>query len=88
MRWPSGTIVAGPGPEDPRWADLGGASYIAFESADPNDHYRPWLEKNVGRQGRDWDWYMGNTDVVDNRLTIRIRKSKGTWASVAALTWA
>ena len=23
-------------------------------SADPNDHYRPWLQEHVGRQG--WDW--------------------------------
>lgn len=27
-----------------------------FLSSDPNDHYRAWLEANIGRQGWDWDW--------------------------------
>ena len=35
VRWPKGMIVAGPGPEDPRWKDWGGAAYITFESATP-----------------------------------------------------
>lgn len=41
-----------------------------FESNDPNDHWRPWLESNVGRQGWDWDWRLdsrlqGNYDNVE-----------------------
>jgi len=23
---------------------------------EPNVHYRPWLEENIGRQGVAWDW--------------------------------
>lgn len=86
--WPTGTIVAGPGPADPRWQDWGGAAYIKFESADPNDHYRPWLEANVGRQGWDWNWDVVGDDMTLNRISIKFRRKKAQWATVAALRWA
>jgi len=87
VAWPTGMIVAGPGPEDPRWHDWGGAAYITFESADPNDHYRPWLEKHVGKQGWDWNWGMADRDATDNRLTIKFRQKHAQWATMAALMW-
>ena len=87
VKWPVGTIVAGPGPEDPRWQDWGGAAYITFESADPNDHYRPFLEQHVGRQGWDWNWGMADRDATDNRLTIKIRRNKAIYATIAAMRW-
>ena len=87
VKWPKGMIVAGPGPEDPRWHDWGGAAYITFESADPNDHYRPWMEKNVGKQGRDWNWGLAGNDTSENRLTIKFRKSKEQYATLAAIMW-
>ena len=87
VRWPKGMIVAGPGPEDPRWKDWGGAAYITFESADPNDHYRPWLEKYIGKQGWDWQWGMGGTDATENRLTIKIRQKYEKYATIAAIQW-
>lgn len=31
-------------------------------SADPNDFYRAWLEKNVGKYGIDWGWTVGAND--------------------------
>lgn len=63
-------------------------------SADPNDHYRPWLEKNVGKQNRDWMWKIGPT-AADNgfgtrgydTLLIKFRKSKAKWSSIAVLLW-
>lgn len=87
VRWPTGVITAGPGPEDPRWVDYGGAAYVTYESADPNDHYRPWLEQHVGRQGWDWNWGFVNTDVTDNRLTIKIKQNKKDYALLAAMMW-
>lgn len=87
VRWPTGMIVAGPGPKDPLWYDLGGAAYITFESADPNDHYRPWMEQHVGRQGWDWNWGMANRDASDNRLTIKIRQKYQEHAIIAKLMW-
>ena len=87
VRWPLGMIVAGPGPKDSRWYDLGGAAYVTFESADPNDHYRPWLEQHVGRQGWDWNWGMGGIDATENRLTIKIRRKHAEHATIAALRW-
>lgn len=27
---------------------------------EPNSHYRPWLEENVGEQGIDWDWRIAS----------------------------
>lgn len=56
-------------------------------SADPNDHYRPWLEECVGRQGWDWDWKLSNNDVSKNRLTLKIRKDKKELATVAKMLW-
>lgn len=87
VKWPSGKIVAGPGPEDPLWYDLGGAANITFESADPNDHYRPWMEKHIGKQGIHWDWGLADLDATGNRLTIKIIKSKAKFASYFALKW-
>lgn len=87
VKWPRGRIVAGPGPKDPRWRDWGGAAYITFESADPNDHYRPWLEQHVGRQGWDWNWSMANRDATENRLTIKIRQKHAKYATIAAIQW-
>lgn len=56
-------------------------------SADPNDHYRPWLEDHVGRQGWDWNWDIKADDIVRNRLTIKFRKGKESRAVEAALMW-
>lgn len=46
VKWPVG------------WTDLDNLGNQT-SSADPNDHFRPWLEQNVGRQGWDWDWRLG-----------------------------
>lgn len=56
-------------------------------SADPNYHYRPWLEEHVGRQGWDWDFDLLGHDVSTNRVSIKFRwphKQKAMWA---ALQW-
>ena len=85
VKWPSGKIVVND--KDPRWVDLGGAVWVEFESADPNDHYRPWMEQHVGRQGRDWNWGMANMDATENRLTIKIRQKYAKYAMIAAIQW-
>ena len=56
-------------------------------SADPNDHYRSWMEAHVGRQKWDWDWGIANRDVMDNRLTIKIRQRHAKYATLAAIKW-
>ena len=56
-------------------------------SADPNDHYRPWMEKYVGKQGWDWNWGVCIKDVSENRLTIKIRRMHAKYATIAALWW-
>jgi len=87
VKWPVGEIVAGPGPSDPRWYDLGGASYVKFESADPNDHYRPTLEQQVGRQRWDWNWRLTGNDAETNTLTIKFRRGKEQYATLFSLKW-
>jgi hypothetical protein len=84
VAWPNGTII---GDSDPRHYDRTGAAYLTYESADPNDHYRPYMETNVGRQGWDWDWTMMDNDVSKNTLTIKFRKGKEHWATMIALRW-
>lgn len=86
VRWPVGQIVVNH--DDPRWQDMGGAVWVDLgQSADPNDHYRPWLEHNVGRQCRDWDWDLRNDDAAQNRLTIKFRRGKEPEALEAAMRW-
>jgi len=58
------------------------------DSADPNDHYRPWMESHVGKQGWDWDWGLNGNDVESNTLTIKFRIGKTKLATIAAMRWA
>jgi hypothetical protein len=80
--WPTGWTEPEPAP---------GGGFIQFESSDPNDHYRPWLEKHVGRQGWDWQWRLGKiATTTGDRDTIRIkiRRGRSKYATIAALRWA
>ena len=86
VKWPAGNIVVND--QDPRWVDLGGAVWVDLGfSADPNDHYRWYLEKHVGKQGWDWNWGMADKDATDNRLTIKVRRSKGKYATIIGMMW-
>lgn len=86
VKWPRGNIVVND--EDPRWQDMGGAVWVDLGfSADPNDHYRPWLEKNVGKQGWDWNWGFTDTDATDDTLTIKIRRGREKYATLLGLMW-
>jgi hypothetical protein len=78
VKWPVGSVRV------PNGDNVG----MLTESADPNDHYRPWLEQHVGRQGWDWNWGMGGMDTTENRLTIKIRQKYAQHATIAALRWA
>jgi hypothetical protein len=55
LPWPTGWVVLHENPDGSR---------VSTESADPNDHYRPWLEKNIGKQGWDWEWKHIMTDTM------------------------
>lgn len=85
VRWPVGLITITE--DDPRWDWTIGPSNYKVESADPNDHYRHWMEQNVGKQGWDWDWSMTDNDLAENKLTIKFRKSKEHFATMALLRW-
>ena len=63
-------------------------------SADPNDHYRPALEQNVGKQGWDWDWRIGSIKADNgfgttgyDTLLIKMRKGRDEYATIATLKW-
>ena len=87
VRWPSGNIVVDH--NDPRWCDWGGAVWVDLGfSADPNDHYRPEMEKYCGRQGWNWNWGIADNDVAANRLTIKIRRKYANYAILLAIKWA
>lgn len=87
VRWPKGNIIVNH--DDPRWRDLGGAVWVDLGySTDPNDHYRWWLEKHVGRQGVSWDWDLLDDDARQGRLTIKIRRGREKFATLAAIQWA
>lgn len=86
VKWPTGYATIDE--SMPQWDWTIGPSKYLVESADPNDHYRPWLERHVGKQGWDWNWGIAGNDVTDNRLTIKIRKKHSGYATIAALIWA
>ena len=85
VKWPKGQIKVGPSHRD-GYAGYG-PEFEYVDSADPNDHYRPWMEQHVGRQGIHWNWGMADRDATDNRLTIKIIKSKAKYASYCAIKW-
>jgi hypothetical protein len=78
VKWPNGWVVLDKMPD---------GSTTSTQSADPNDHYRPWMEKHVGRQGRDWQWGLRDNNAAENRLTIKIRNKHAKWATIAAIQW-
>ena len=82
VRWPKGQVRVGPSHRD-GYAGYG-AEFEYVDSADPNDHYRPWMEQHIGKQGWDWNWGMADRDATDNRLTIKIRQRH---AILAAIKW-
>ncbi len=62
-------------------------TWPAEQPADPNEHYRPWLEQNVGKQGWHWNWTMEDNDAAENSLTLKVCKNKSKYATLAAIKW-
>lgn len=85
VKWPKGQVKVGPSHRD-GYSGYG-PEFEYVDSADPNDHYRPWMEQHVGKQGRDWNWGVANNDVAENRLTIKIRRKYQDCAIIAKLQW-
>lgn len=94
LKWPSGEVTIDHTMPDYDWT-MSAPSYT-FYSSDPNEHYRYWLETNVGRQGWDWDWrispvhsmWIGNVPrEVNDALEIKFRKGKEKWATLMSLKW-
>lgn len=85
VRWPVGMIAVNE--QDPRWDSTLGAQQQQCFSSDPNDHYRPEIERTVGRQGLDWDWGFEGNNCAENRLTIRFLKKHESLASYFAMKW-
>lgn len=81
VKWPSGYVDVGPNSRE--WNGITGKSRQQVWTADPNDHYRPWLEAHVGKQHQDWDWGALHT----NEIKITFRTGKEEWATQAALMW-
>lgn len=50
---------------------------------EPNEYYRPWLEKYIGKQHVDWNWDL----CRDNIELIVIEFSKKEYATLFELSW-
>ena len=86
VAWPVGPIQVDFETVEYSWATNSYSAPIS-ESADPNDHYRPYMEHHVGKQGWDWDWCLMNNDITENRLTIKLRKGREKYATILQLKW-
>jgi hypothetical protein len=91
VKWPSGKLII-VDDEHPDWDWSLSGKYQEIYSSDPNDFYRDWMQENVGRQGRDWDWRIGEYGWTENGdadfgLEIKLRKSKAQYASIIAMKW-
>ena len=85
VSWPFGRITVDD--SHPSWDWTMSAKYQTYESADPSDWYRPWLEENVGKQGWDWDWDILGDNMTADRLTIKLRNKHAHYASFIGLKW-
>lgn len=85
----TGAVVTVPWPEGwGRWPNSKSAVMVHEQgaySADPNDHYRPWLEEHIGKQGRDWEWEIARN--CHDQIVLTLRRSKRQYASIIALMW-
>ena len=85
VAWPVGEVTIDE--SMPKWDWTIGPSRYVIDSADPNDHYRPWMEKHIGKQGWDWNWGLLGNDMAENRLTIKVRKKYAKYATIMAMHW-
>ena len=79
VKWPQGWVVLNEMPD--------GSKTSAF-SADPHDHYGPWMEQHVGKRGIDWHWRLSQEGPYTSRVHIKIRNKHAKWATIAAMQWA
>jgi hypothetical protein len=54
---------------------------------DPNNHYRAWLEENLGEQGYNWDWHLDWSQVKLDKIYILVPYHKRTFTSLIGLMW-
>lgn len=60
---------------------------VKWPNGDPNDYYREWMEKHVGKQSWDWDWVLYPDDILSNTLTIKLRSGKEIHSTMIGLMW-
>ncbi len=58
-------------------------SFMTKDALEPNHHYRPWLEENIGLQNADWMWEMHSMN--DNTLIVYFVRKED--AILFELTW-
>lgn len=85
VKWPVGDVLVEEG--DKLWDWTIGPRQYYVTSANPNDHYRPYLEEHIGKQKWDWDWGQAGNDITNNCLTIKIRQKHAHHAIMLALRW-
>lgn len=66
----------------PYWIDLGGAVNIKISSSSPDIHYRPYLEKHVGKEGFDWVWRIYDKNPNDTMIELKLHKRKHRWLAI------
>lgn len=75
------------------WVIIDGLVYKPLEYFDGSyeEELGAWLTKNIGKQGKQWDWRyiksMQGTNQVF-KIYIKISKSKQHLASITLLRWA
>lgn len=47
-----------------------------LDTASPNELYRPWLERDVGKQGEDWEWRLCTTPGAHDIVQIAFKDER------------
>ena len=48
--------------------------FMPLGTDEPNYHYRPWLEENIGEQNIDWGWEIYS--VVRDKLIVYFEREE------------
>jgi len=60
---------------------------VTTEGDHPTRSIKPWLERNVGKKGIDWDWEFIGRRYLQRSIIIKLRPGISNAATLISLRW-